>query len=93
MLLPGWAKANISFLTMIKIDSFCKGWGGNTRVCPGQEAKKKQQRQKEGSEKKKTEEETEWRKWMSDLRDKGIFQTIPYHYLACHVTPVTGFIN
>lgn len=47
---------------------------------------KRKEKEKE-SEKKKIEEGIEWREWMPDLRDKGIFQTIPYHYSACHVTP------
>lgn len=64
---------------------------GNTRVSTKEEQLKKTG--KKESEKKKIEEGIEWREWMPDLRDKGIFQTIPYHYSACHVTPATGLIN
>lgn len=31
-------------------------------------------------------EGTELHEWMSEMRNKEIFQTIPYHYLACHVS-------
>lgn len=54
---------------------------------------KEERQKKKDSEKKKIEEEAEWQEWMPDLRDKGIFPTIPYHYLACHVTPTTALIN
>lgn len=65
--------------TMIKIDYFCEG----TRV-----STKEERDWKKGEwGKRKIEEGTEWRERMPDLRDKGIFQTIPYHYSACHVTP------
>ncbi len=67
---------------------------GNTRVSTKEERPKKTKKKKKTeSEKKKIEEGIEWREWMPDLRDKGIFQTIPYHYSACHVTPATGLIN
>lgn len=86
MLLPGSAKANIS-LPWLRLITLARD--ETTRV-----STKEERMQKKGqSEKKKIEEGIEWREWMPDLRDKGIFQTIPYHYSACHVTAAAALIN
>lgn len=82
MLLPGWAKANIPCVPWLRLITSARN--RDTRVSTKEEKPKNKKRE---SEKKKIEEGIEWREWMPDLRDKGIFQTIPYHYSACHVTP------